>query len=423
MNDTKFGYSKRDRINFINANIAHATKTRKVEYEGVIQELKVINVPIELPIYRINNIRTLCAQKEYCETHDDVDYNDFINNPESVKSQIVQNEILLKMVNQQNLFDEFKKQNEKGQTESLIITPEAIVVNGNRRLCAWRKLYYENPSKYGQYQMIEVAVLPDSNEDKINDLEYRLQIKNDLRADYAWYARALSYKMDLEKPGIDIDVIKKKKNIDQAEVLTLIEEYDLAEDYLERIGKKNQWSLVDNELYSFQQIVKLTKKFIDESKPTISNVLKDVAFSIVLANYEGSIREKTGRLYEFIPQIGNYANEVIEDLKNKVLGDSFKQEREKAPATIADETIVGRLLRNVPAEKVANTAVHTINARQDIEKELKNKRSVLDDMIKARQILGGCVVVMKEDQSKAGIDEEIKKIEFYIGKLKEWLDE
>jgi len=44
----------------------------------------------------------------------------------------------------ENLFKTFKENDKLQQTDPLICSSDGIIVNGNRRLCAWRELYYNN---------------------------------------------------------------------------------------------------------------------------------------------------------------------------------------------------------------------------------------------------------------------------------------
>ena len=49
---------------------------------------------------------------------------------------------------------------ERKQTEPLLMTPDGIVINGNRRLAAMRELFQIDLSDYKSFQVVQVAILP-----------------------------------------------------------------------------------------------------------------------------------------------------------------------------------------------------------------------------------------------------------------------
>ncbi len=191
----------------------------QVNYRGKYRPLPVIEVPIELPVYRIENIRTKSLQKQWLALHKELPRDLFVNDPFSIESQEAQHQILKLLVDKENLFKTFKENDKLQQTDPLICSSDGIIVNGNRRLCAWRELYYNNRTKYAHFQTVRVAVLPDSDPQGMYDLEVSLQIHSDMKAEYVWHAIAADYqeKFDL---GIDINVLADKQNKKPEEIHT-----------------------------------------------------------------------------------------------------------------------------------------------------------------------------------------------------------
>jgi hypothetical protein len=165
---------------------------------GKYRSLPIIEVRIEMPIYRLQNIRTINLQKEYIVTHKDKPAHLFSADPESIEAQEAQHILLRKLISQENLYDSFKKEN-LYQTEPLICSSNGIIVNGNRRLCAWRELLYSEPNKYKHFQTIRLAVLPNNDPQAIHELEVGLQIQATMKADYTWHAIASMIKGELDK--------------------------------------------------------------------------------------------------------------------------------------------------------------------------------------------------------------------------------
>lgn len=141
-----FGYPNMQRIVAIAEAVSNAQNGEKyqVEYRGKYRPLPVIEVPIELLVYRIENIRTKSLQKQWLAQHRDIPKDLFVSDPFSIEAQENQHQVLKLLVDKENLLKAFKDNDKLQQTEPLICSNDGIVVNGNRRLCAWRELYYNN---------------------------------------------------------------------------------------------------------------------------------------------------------------------------------------------------------------------------------------------------------------------------------------
>ena len=176
-------------------------------------------------VYRIENIRTKSLQKQWLAQHRDQPKDLFTSDPFSIEAQETQHQVLKLLIDKENLLKSFKDNDKLQQTEPLICSNDGIVVNGNRRLCAWRELYYNYKSKYAHFQTVRVAVLPDNDPQGIYDLEVALQIRSDMKAEYVWHAIAADYqeKFDL---GMDIGVLAAKQNKKPEDISTYIECYN-----------------------------------------------------------------------------------------------------------------------------------------------------------------------------------------------------
>ena len=78
----QFGYPINKRVIMIAEalNSPHALETQHEEYRGKYRPLKIIEVPIEFLIYRIENIRTKSLQKQWLVSHPDCGKDFFIAN-------------------------------------------------------------------------------------------------------------------------------------------------------------------------------------------------------------------------------------------------------------------------------------------------------------------------------------------------------
>ena len=250
----QFGYPQSNRIVELQDKCSHNKETFSIEYQGKYKQLPVVEVRIELPVYRIENGRTVNLQKEYLAIHPDVQRTLFTSDPYSIEPQEAQHQLLKSLIAQENLIDAFKD-GKLQQTEPLICSDDGILVNGNRRLCGWRELYYQNKEAYKHFQTIRVAVLPNHDPQGMQDLEVSLQIQSPMKAEYAWHAVAAMVK-NMANRGIKIGVIADSLKMGSKDINEYIGCYDYAEQYLIDIGCPDQWSKVENSEYALKEIVK-----------------------------------------------------------------------------------------------------------------------------------------------------------------------
>src|ERR1700739_3361031 len=123
------------------------------EYQSETQQLPVIRLPIELPIYRIANGRTRTSQLQHVRSHKLAE-DFFSSGQENEETQQAQHGIL-------SVFskkgppplqpDTTALEKDGRQTEPILITASGVVVNGNRRLAAMREYYATGESAFASF--------------------------------------------------------------------------------------------------------------------------------------------------------------------------------------------------------------------------------------------------------------------------------
>ena len=147
------------RIELLKALAAEPLRMQRFRFRGVNADLPIVSVKINFPVYRIENRRTRTLQEEYLVNHPEHPKTFFDSDKDSIAVQSAQDEILRSLIEDKDLYDVFT--NPKGQQdEPIICTRQGVVVNGNRRLCAWRKLYEEDRIKYSHFESVEIMLLP-----------------------------------------------------------------------------------------------------------------------------------------------------------------------------------------------------------------------------------------------------------------------
>lgn len=421
----QFGYPETKRKMAIDEAITSSKENYYENYQGKYRPLPVIEIRIESLVYRMENIRTKNIQKEWLSQHPECDRDFFSRDPFSIEVQETQHELLKKLVDKESLLSAFKKDGKKDgmqQKDPLICSDNGIIVNGNRRLCAWRELYYSDKEKYKHFEMIRVAVLPNHDKVGLYDLEVELQIQSPMKADYDWHSIAADGKEKSDE-GIDITIIAKKQGKSVSDIATLIECYDYAAEYLESIGHPDEWSLVDKQYYAFKEIVKGRKSL---KNPGDKELFQEISKSILQTPAKGD------RLYSQIPKIVANLREIspkltevfgieIEEDANEgkdldILGGGDQSDIDMKNAIVAEKI---RIAEN-PA-KVVDTVRIVIESQDEIEKEKKKRGFIFEQVIKAATALNNAVSNLSDDMNKDGVARQLDNVEAACTILKDWI--
>lgn len=417
-----FGYPYAQRVVTITESINNSQNGEKyqLDYRGKYRPLPVIEVPIEMLVYRIENIRTKSLQKQWLAQHNDLPRDIFVSDPFSIEAQENQHQVLKLLVDKENLLKTFRDNDKLQQTEPLICSNDGIVVNGNRRLCAWRELYYANKTKYAHFQTIRVAVLPDSDPQGMYELEVALQIHSDMKAEYVWHAIAADYQEKYDS-GVDISVLAAKQNKKPEEISTYIECYNYAAQYLESIGHPDEWMLVDKQEYAFKQIV-IGRKNI--SNPGDKELFQEIVKSMLQAPAVGD------RLYKQIPKVVSALSAIAPKLQ-EAFGITIQDNNDNALDLLtggdtSNENIVntqiaaGIRMADNPT-LVAQTVKLVLDATDELEKEKKKKSFIFDQVMKAATLLTNAVSNLDDSMSKDGVGKQLENIEGACAALKDWI--
>ena len=206
-----------------------------------------------------------------------------------------------------------------------------------------------------------------------------------------------------------------------------INEYHLAEKYLARIGKKDNWSLVDSEEYAFQQMLNRSKKMDSESDPFVGDLFEEICFDIIVANHEGKLPEGTGRVYGLIPEIDKYFPAITNHIKTEVIPDAIEEQTQIALEEIGElpreSAIVLSAVKVSNPVRIATAVVREAKVQREMEKESKGQRFISLQVRKALDALGTAVTADKVGQSSDGIAQMLDTIESSVTSLRQWLED
>lgn len=417
-----FGYPYMQRVLAISEAVGNSQAGEKyqVDYRGRYRPLPVIEVPIEMLVYRIENIRTKSLQKQWLAQHRDLPRDLFVRDPFSIEAQENQHQVLKLLVDKENLLKTFRDNDKLQQTEPLICSNDGIVVNGNRRLCAWRELYYNNRIKYAHFQTVRVAVLPDNDPQGMYDLEVALQIHSDMKAEYVWHAIAADYQERFDS-GMDIGVLAAKQNKKPEEISTYIDCYNYAAQYLESIGHPDEWTLVDKQEYAFKQIV-IGRKNI--ANPGDKELFQEISKAMLQTPAVGD------RLYKQIPKVVSSLSAIapkLQEVFSITIQDNHDDDLDLLTGgdTSNNNTVNAQIAAGIrQAENptlVAQTVKSVLDTTDELEKEKKKKSFIFDQVMKAATLLTNAVSNLDDSMSKDGVGKQLENIEGALLALKDWV--
>ena len=417
-----FGYPYMQRVLAISEAVGNSQAGEKyqVDYRGRYRPLPVIEVPIEMLVYRIENIRTKSLQKQWLAQHRDLPRDLFVRDPFSIEAQENQHQVLKLLVDKENLLKTFRDNDKLQQTEPLICSNDGIVVNGNRRLCAWRELYYNNRIKYAHFQTVRVAVLPDNDPQGMYDLEVALQIHSDMKAEYVWHAIAADYQERFDS-GMDIGVLAAKQNKKPEEISTYIECYNYAAQSLESIGHPDEWTLVDKQEYAFKQIVIGRKNIVN---PGDKELFQEISKAMLQTPAVGD------RLYKQIPKVISSLSAIapkLQEVFSITIQDNHDDDLDLLTGgdTSNNNTVNAQIAAGIrQAENptlVAQTVKSVLDTTDELEKEKKKKSFIFDQVMKAATLLTNAVSNLDDSLSKDGVGKQLENIEGALLALKDWV--
>ena len=223
---------KADRITCIAKDAKVSMHTERVYFRGKMEDLPVIRMAIDTPVYRMNSGRTKVVQYHYVESnHRPKDF--FENGEENVSAQQAQHEILLKLAKDEkgSIYRELERVQ---QHESLLVTFDGVVLDGNRRLAAMRSLYEINASTYGNFSHVDACILPkEANQQDLEILEVERQMVPDTKLEYGWIERRMKIRQHLEVLGIPRNRIMEMYRMRKEEMNVELLQLKLVEEYLE----------------------------------------------------------------------------------------------------------------------------------------------------------------------------------------------
>lgn len=398
----KFGSPKAERVRTIDANVNDSSNidTYPIKIKGKTQRLRQFRVSIDFPKYRVENGRTQTAQQEYNERHSKkVDF--FVRDPESTTVQKAQHNILKELMDGSvNLINQAKVND---QEQPLVLTNLGYVLNGNRRLCAYREVYDSDPKKFMRYQNVDVIALPYMTEAELSDLEAHYQTAESWEKDYSWIDEAFLYRKALASGSHNEKSLAHRDNKKEKDLKELISTINFADEYLKWLKKPNIYSLIGQQEHSFRRLVSnIDKKSLLTNTPD-RQVFKSVVFQLIA---DPSL---AGRTYTKIPEIAKNLTALRKQLKVEI-----------SPTPKDDKALVTELKKPKNRAIISQVVTDVIDAANRAKKSRKTADASLRDIRNANASLKGAILSKTAKSDLTGLTAQVKEIQSSIRKIAKW---
>lgn len=291
--------SKRKRV--IKENIAKkALRKHPVPIKGKTVDCKVVLLPIDIPIYHLNNGRTRARQRSHIidNNHKDNYFKDALENN---KQQNIQHKILVELaqVSKSDIYAELKRKAEFRDDSPLLLDSNGVVINGNRRLSSIRELYKSDPKKFQKFKHVPCAIIEQFLDDKqIKQIENHIQVRKEFKQEYDWISLALEVKEEKDILGVPfsqiaVDMGKSEEAIKRNyELISLIDKclindykdegnYDLIKNQeqiwkntIERANKQGIKPVEKEAIFKFARMVSINSGKFETRDYAINNALQ-----------------------------------------------------------------------------------------------------------------------------------------------------
>ena len=398
------------------------------EFRGGVHKPKVISLPVNLPVYRMENCRAFSAQQTEI-AREGLDKNFFAKGQEVASAQAAQHKILAELARRGTesvtpIFDVLQKE---GQRETILISSSGVVVNGNRRLSAMRELLLQQDGSVDhRFEYVRCAVLPpDTARDEIDDIEADLQARPETKLDYDWIGDARLIRRQVDK-GRTTRQVADRLHRSKSEIENVLQALDEADLYLsEWLGKPGEYALVQEGEQIFGDIPKNISR--QGSK------LKDASRAIAWSIYDNRKRI-TGRVYRLNRAFGDLAPKTLELLENRlgVANDSEGKQLKLAESVGDDDFAVQiedldespdysgviRALRdNDEIDQKVDALVDACETAIEIDKGQKNEEAALKALVQVNSRVVAIDVAMAGRETLPGILKQISSIRVGLQRL------
>ncbi len=394
------------------------------DFRGDKATLKIIPLPVDLPIYRMDNCRTYSEQQDTI-AKDGLNKDYFAKGQELSTAQGAQHTILVKLAKKEakSVSPIMGVLETEGQRDPILITSTGVVVNGNRRLSAMRELYAADESPNSAYAYVKCMVLPpDTTPDEVDDIEANEQARPETKLEYDWIGDAQLVRRQVNKARSPkmVAIQLRRSEADVKNLLQSIEEADL---YLNEWAKKpGQYSLVSGD---GEQIFGDLPKRLSGQSIALQSASRAIAWSLF------DNRDKVpGRIYAYNAAFGKLATAVLTSMAEQLdlpiggradLGDddgSFSIDIAGSVGAEDYSSLISALKDEQIRDDAVDALIEAAIGALERDRGQKNKGAALKALVQVHAKLAGIDLSTASTKTYSGIGKQLES----IGELLKRLD-
>ncbi|MEQ1811069.1 MAG: hypothetical protein ABL889_14145 [Terricaulis sp.] len=411
----------------IQKRLESATETDTLwDFRGAKASLKVVSLPIDMPVYRMANCRTYSDQQDAI-AKETLDKNHFAKGQELSTVQQTQHGILSKLAKKEASSTAasaiYGVLETEGQRDPILVTSTGVVVNGNRRLSAMRELYAEDDgSPNSKYANVRCMVLPpDVTPDEIDDIEANEQARAPTKLEYDWIGDAQLVRRQISK-GRSPKVVAEQLRRSEADVRNLLQSIDEADLYLNEWAKKpGQYSIVSGD--GEQIFGDLPKRLSGQSVP-LASASRAIAWSLF------DNRDKVpGRVYAYNAAFGKLAPVVLANVAEQLsLPVTVEADAEEDDGSFAIDiaggaggedysSIISALQNAETRDDAVDALIDASISALERDRGQRSKSAALKALVQVHAKLAGIDLTMAGISTYAAIGKQLESIRELVGKL------
>ena len=432
-----------DRINELikNSDGNHVILTQS---NGKNIRCPVIQVPLNLPIYRIDSSRTKDAQDLMINDGLATEGTFDLKNEYLKESQQSQHLILCKMAQSNpNLFDLFAKE-DPSESKYFHITLDGVLINGNCRTVTLREMNAQGKGRES-FNSVWAAVIQESiDREELTKIELNMQLEDPWELKYDWIQ--LTSRINASRNQFSEDEVEaywsrySLENMvghNYQDLIRMRSELDMYLEHSGRVGQIEKFRDVtgyDQLLKTMTQGFSRNKKKWTEDKKSQIRVYLYLEMNRVFDGVKSPEGRAYSRLSDMMKQVSQYdGSSIIEDIEN-VTG--IQAVNEVQTKTILDLGLPTKKNKQIDLEKIAKISgedsvkvihkVSTKNTDRKIErKNRKDKDGVKNSIRLAANHVNDAYNFLSgnfKQYNTSGVKEQINQIKIKLDQIEDNLE-
>jgi hypothetical protein len=358
----------------------------------------------------VENGRLLSELTEEARVHN-ATLEEFRRRAETLEIQRLLHRLLLDKARDPSapIYQEFEQYGR--QTEPLVIQRDGVVLNGNRRLATMRELAEQRGGRFGRFETVRAALLPDGlDREQLEIIEATLQMAPNLKLEYGWINRRLK----LRQHTLDMarERVVEAYRFANAESIDIeLGELSLAQAYLEWIAQPRRYALVAGNETHFTQLHEKLRRLSQDHLREVWTL-----FGFAMLRAEGAIDGEIRHYFPFADPVPSAIRQWVPRTLAEDYGLADRQESgENRPF---GKALAARLRPLIDDPNRAERTAKAVVALSDVLKGDEHQLIGFDQLL--AQLRKACATLERTDVEK-WTPVQLRRVRVQIAALQEFV--